>query len=130
LPRIHVIDEWMDAMGETTNSSRKPFEYGVGAIIVLVVSVGVAAIIYGLNLLSLDFLSIPAWIFGPLGIYTLAYSSISVKESTYYAVWGVVMVAVAVIFGLYNIVNPVVILGILAILIAIIGIIAYQRSRK
>jgi hypothetical protein len=40
------------------------------------------------------------------------------------------MVAIAVIFGFYNIVNPIVIVGILAILIAIIGIIAYQRSRK
>jgi hypothetical protein len=117
-------------MGENKTAPQKPFEYGVGAIIVLVISVGVAAIVYGLNLLSLNFLNVPAWIFGPLGIYTLAYSSITGTESTYYAVWGVVMVAVAVIFGFYNLVNPVVILGILAILIAIIGIIAYQRSRK
>jgi hypothetical protein len=117
-------------MGETKAAARKPFVYGAGALIVLVVSVGVAAIVYGLSLLSLDLLNIPAWIFGPLGIYTLAYSSIAGKESTYYGVWGVVMVAVAVIFGFYNIVNPVVILGVLAILVAIIGIIAYQRSRK
>ena len=117
-------------MEETKATSRKPFDYGVGALIVLVISVGVAAIVYGLNLLSLNFLNIPAWIFGPLSIYTLAFSSIAGKESTYYAVWGVVMVAVAVIFGFYNLVNPVVILGILAILIAIIGIVAYQRSKK
>ena len=116
-------------MGETKNASRKPFDYGAGALAVLVISIGVAAIVYSL-ILPLNFLNIPAWIFGPLGIYTLAYSSIAGKESTYYAVWGVVMVAVAIIFGFYNIVNPVVILGILAILIAIIGIIAYQRSRK
>jgi hypothetical protein len=117
-------------MEETKATARKPFVYGAGALIVLVVSVGVAAIVYGLSLLSLDLLNIPAWIFGPLGIYTLAYSSIAGKESTYYGVWGVVMVAVAVIFGFYNIVNPVVILGVLAILIAVIGIVAYQRSRK
>jgi hypothetical protein len=121
---------WRDAMGETRTASWKPFDYGVGAIIVLVVSVGVAAIVYSLALLSLDLLNLPAWVFGPLGVYTLAYSSIAGKESTYFGVWGVVMVAVAVIFGFYNIVNPIVILGILAILIAIIGIIAYQRNRK
>jgi hypothetical protein len=116
-------------MGETRTASRKPFDYGAGALAVLVISIGVAAIVYSL-ILPLNFLNIPAWIFGPLGIYTLAYSSITGKESTYYAVWGVVMVAVAIIFGFYDIVNPVVILGILAILIAIIGIVAYQRSRK
>ena len=117
-------------MGENSTSSRKPFDYGVGAVVILVVSVGVATIIYSLTLLPFDLLNIPAWIFGPIGVYTLAYSSIAGKESTYYGIWGVVMVAVAVILGFYNIVNPVVILGILAILIAIIGIIAYQRSRK
>ncbi|TRO43884.1 hypothetical protein E2P42_01970 [Candidatus Bathyarchaeota archaeon] len=117
-------------MGETSAASWKPFDYGVGAMIVLVVSVGVAAIVYSLALLSLDLLNIPAWIFGPLGVYTLAYSSIAGKESTYFSVWGVVMVAVAVIFGFYDKVNAIVILGILAILIAIIGIISYQRNRK
>jgi hypothetical protein len=117
-------------MEETKAASRKRFDYGAGALAVLVVSVGVAAIVYGLNLLSLNFLNIPAWIFGPLGIYTLAYSSIAGTESTYYAVWGVVMVAVAIIFGFYDRVNVVVILGVMAILIAVMGIIAYQRSRK
>jgi hypothetical protein len=118
-------------MGETkTIASKQPFAYGAGGIVVLVISLAVAAIIYGSALLSLNYLNIPAWIFGPLGSYTLTYSSIAGKESTYYGVWGVVMVAVAVIFGFYNIVNPVVILGVLAILIAVIGIVAYQRSRK
>lgn len=116
-------------MEETKTISRKPFDYGVGALVVLVISVGVAAIVYS-SILPLNLLNIPAWIFGPLGLYTLAYSSIAGKNSTYFAVWGTVMVAVALIFGFYNVVNPVVILGILAILIAVIGIIAYQRSRK
>jgi hypothetical protein len=116
-------------MEETKTTSRKPFDYGVGALVVLVVSVGVAAIVYS-SILPLNLLNIPAWICGPLGLYTLAYSSIAGKNSTYFAVWGTVMVAVALIFGFYNVVNPVVILGVLAILIAVIGIIAYQRSRK
>jgi len=115
-------------MGETKNT-RKPFDYGVGALIVLVVSVGVAAIVYSL-ILPLNLLNLPAWIFGPLGVYTLAYSSIAGKNSIYFAVWGTVMVAVAFIFGFYELVNPVIILGVLAILIAVMGIVAYQRSRK
>ena len=117
-------------MGETKTTSQKPFDYGVGALIVLVISVGVAAIVYSLAFLPFAFLNIPAWIFGPLGLYTIAYSSIAGKDSTYFMVWGTVMVAVALIFGFYNVVNPVVILGVLAIFIAVIGIIAFQRSRK
>lgn len=116
-------------MEETKTTSRKPFDYGVGALVVLVISVGVAAIVYSV-ILPFDLLNIPTWIFGPLGLYTIAYSSISGKDTTYLLVWGTVMVAVALTFGFYNLVNPIIILGVLAILIAIIGIIAYQRSRK
>jgi len=104
--------------------------YGVGALIVLVVSVGVAAVVYGLNVIFFDLFNILAWIFGPLGVYTLAYSFVAGKDSTYYLVWGSVMFAVAVISALYNVISPFVILGILAIVIAIIGIVAYQRSKK
>jgi hypothetical protein len=107
----------------------KPLDYGVGALVVLVVSIGVAAIVYSL-LLPFNLFSLPAWIFGPLGIYTLIYSAVAGKDSTYYLVWGSVMFAVAVISAFYNVVSPFVILGILAIVIAIIGIIAYQRSKK
>src|SRR4030042_2522024 len=116
-------------MGETKTTSQKPFDYGVGALIVLVISVGVAAIVYSL-ILPLNLLNIPAWIFGPLGLYTLVYSSIAGKDSTYFMVWGTVMGALALLFGFSDVVNPVVILGVLAIFIAVIGIFAYQRSRK
>ncbi len=107
----------------------KPLDYGAGALIVLVVSIGVAAIVYSLPLLPFNLFNLPAWIFGPLGIYTLAYSLIARKDSTYYLVWGSIMFAVAIIFAFYTI-SPFVILGILAIVIAIIGIVAYQRSKK
>jgi hypothetical protein len=112
------------------NASHKPLDYGVGALVVLVISVGLAAIVYSVNMVPFDLFNIPAWIFGPFGVYTLAYSFVARKESTYYLVWGTVMFAVAIIFAFYNVVNPVVILGILAIVIAIIGIVAYQRSKK
>jgi hypothetical protein len=117
-------------MNTDQKAPSKPLDYGAGALIVLVVSIGVAAIVYSLPLLPFNLFNLPAWIFGPLGIYTLAYSLIARKDSTYYLVWGSVMFAVAIIFAFYNVVNPVVIVGILAIVIAIIGIVAYQRSKK
>jgi uncharacterized membrane protein HdeD (DUF308 family) len=117
-------------MNTGENVPSKPLSYGVGALAVLVVSIGVAAIVYSLPLLAFDILNLPAWIFGPLGIYTLAYAIIARKDSPYYLVWGSIMFAVAIIFAFYNVVNPFVILGIMAIVIAIIGIVAYQRSKK
>jgi len=111
------------------NVSHKSLDYSVGALVVLVVSIGVAAIVYSL-IIPFNLLNIPAWIFGPLGIYTLAYSFVAGKDSTYYLVWGSVMFAVAIISAFYNVISPFVILGILAIVIAIIGIVAYQRSKK
>ncbi|MBM4400891.1 MAG: hypothetical protein FJ045_02955 [Crenarchaeota archaeon] len=112
------------------NAPSKSSSYGAGALVVLVVSIGVAAIAYSLPLLTFNFFNLPAWIFGPLGIYTLAYSLIARNDSTYYLVWGSVMFAIAIISAFYDVISPFVILGILAIVIAIIGIVAYQRSKK
>ncbi|MCW4045381.1 MAG: hypothetical protein NWE94_07695 [Candidatus Bathyarchaeota archaeon] len=117
-------------MANSENISSTAMPYGVGALIVLVVSIGAAAVVYGLSLLAFNLFSFPTWLFGPLGVYTLAYSFIARKGSTYYLVWGSVLFAVAMISALYAAVSPFVILGILAIVIAIIGIIAYQRSKK
>jgi hypothetical protein len=111
------------------NAPTKSLDYGVGALVVLVVSIGVAAIVYSL-FLPFNLFNIPAWIFGPLGIYTLIFSVVVGKSSTYYLVWGSVMLAIAVISAFYNVVNPFVILGILAIVIAVIGIVAYRRNKK
>ncbi|MEM2111693.1 MAG: hypothetical protein QXX08_07430 [Candidatus Bathyarchaeia archaeon] len=52
---------------------KKPFSYGAGALIVLVLSIGLAAIAYGGNLLPLNIFNLPAWIFGPLG-HTLLFT--------------------------------------------------------
>ena len=108
----------------------KPLDYGAGALVVLVVSIGVAAIVYSLPILPFNIFNLPVWIFGPLGIYTLAYAIIARKDSTYYLVWGSIMFAIALVSALYTVISPFVILGILAIVIAIIGIVAYQRSKK
>ena len=116
-------------MKSCNNSPFKSSGYGAGALIVLVASLGAAAIVYSL-ILPLDIFSLPAWIFGPLGIYTLAYPLIARKDTTYYLVWGCIMVTIALASGLYTLVSPLVILGILAIVMAIMGIFAYQRSKK
>jgi uncharacterized membrane protein HdeD (DUF308 family) len=107
----------------------KSLDYGVGALVVLLASIGVAAIVYSL-IIPFNLFNLIAWILGPLGIYTLAYSFVARKDSTYYLVWGSIMFAVALVFALYTVVSPIVVLGVLAIVIAIIGIVAYQRSKK
>lgn len=111
-------------------TERKSFEYGVGALVVLVISLGVAAVAYAGNILKFDVYNVLAWVFGPLGVYTLIYSAIAGKELTYYLVWGTVMFAVGIVSAFYNVVNPFIILGILLIVIAVIGLVAYMRSKK
>jgi len=111
------------------SASRKPLDYGVGSLVVLVISVGVAAIVYS-TIIPLNLFNIPAWIFGPFGVYTLIYSFVAGKDSTYYLVWGTVMFAVAFASAFYNVINPFIIVGLLAIMLAVIGLVAYWRSRK
>jgi hypothetical protein len=117
----------MMRMEET--APRKPLNYGVGALVVLLISAGVATIAYGLGF-PFDWLNIPAWLLGPLGLYTFVYALASGKDSIYYFVWGAIIVAISVVLGFYNVVTPLIIIGILAIVIAVIGIVAYQRSKK
>jgi hypothetical protein len=109
-------------------TERRPFEYGVGALAILAVSIGLAAILYSTGTIPFDLYYVPAWIFGPLGAYTVAYATIS-KDPTYYLVWGTVMLAVAAVSAFYT-VSIFVVLGILLIVLAVIGILAYWRSRK
>jgi hypothetical protein len=108
----------------------KRFSYGVGALAILAVSVGVAAVVYGLGLLPFDLYILPAWILGPLGVYTAVYSLAAGSESTYYVVWGTVMVALALISALYNIAYVIPVLGVLVIILAVIGVIAYMRGKR
>jgi len=103
--------------------------YGAGALAVLVASLGFAAVVYSVNIIHFDYLQLPAWIFGPLGVYTLIYSFLSRKDPIYYLVWGVIMTCVAIVSATYTVVPPLLVLGILLIIIAVIGIAAYKRSK-
>ena len=107
----------------------KQFSYGVGAIAILAISLALALIMYGLALLPCDFFNLLAWIFGPWGVYTVAYSLMAGRESTYYLVWGAIMVAVAIFGGFYRVLPWFLVFGILVIVLAVIGIIAYMRGK-
>ena len=111
-------------------TERKSLGYGAGALAVIVVSLGVAAIVYSTNWFGLNLYNLPAWIFGPLGVYTIAYSLVSSKDSTYYLVWGTIMIAVGVVSAFYEKMSIFLVVGALLIVLAIIGIIAYWRSKK
>ena len=112
------------------NAERKTFDYNVGALVIFVISVGLAVVIYSMNIIPLDIFNIPAWLLGPLGVYTIIFSFMAGKESTYYLVWGIIMFAIAAASAFYNVVNAFVVLGILLIVIAVIGIVAYWRGKK
>jgi hypothetical protein len=114
-------------------TEHKLFDYNVGALVVLVISIGLAAILYGGGIISFNLLGplgVCTFIFGPIGVYTIIYSFIARKELTYYLVWGTIMFAVAVTSALYNIINIFIVAGILIIVLAVIGLIAYMRNRK
>jgi hypothetical protein len=112
------------------NVERKTLNYDVGALAVLAISIGLAVITYSVNILPLDVFNIPAWILGPLSVYTIIFSFLSGKESTYYLVWGVIMFAIATASAFYNTLNIFAVLGTLLIVIAIIAIVAYLRGKK
>src|SRR5512136_1222876 len=108
----------------------KVFSYSVGASAVVAISIGLAAIIYGLNLASFNLYVLPAWILGPLGAYTAIYSLAAGRESTYYLVWGIVMLAMAFFSVFYYVTYVLPILGVLVIILAVIGVITYMRGKK
>jgi hypothetical protein len=115
---------------KTEGSARRSLGYGMGSLAVLVASIGVAAIVYSVSLIPFNILNIPAWIFGPFGLYTIIYAFAAGKDSTYYLTWGTIMFAIAMVSALYNMVNSYIIFGILLIILVVIGLVAYWRGRK
>jgi hypothetical protein len=111
-------------------TEHKSMGYGAGTAAVFVISIGVAAIAYSMNWVGLNLYNIPAWLFGPLGIFTVLYSLVAGKDWAHYLAWGTIMTSAAVISGLYDKVQPLLVIGIVLIVLAIIGIIAYWRRKK
>ncbi|MCS7135768.1 MAG: hypothetical protein RMJ14_03330 [Nitrososphaerota archaeon] len=109
----------------------KNINYNVGALITILISVGVAAIIYGAGFLVFDpLLSLATWILVPLGAYTIVYALVRRKDAFYYTSWGLIMLAVGLALASYNITNPLIMFGALLIGLAIMGLIAYWRRGK
>ncbi len=113
-----------------TEKSSQMFDYGPGALVVLVASIGFAVLFYSLNFFPFDFFNFSAWVFCPLGVYTIVYAMLTRRDSIYYLVWGAIMLALGAVSASYKIINPFVVLGMLLIAIAIIGIVAHQRSKS
>ncbi len=107
----------------------KSFNYNIGALAILAISIGSLIVIYSGGIIPFDPFNIPAWIFGPLGLYTIIYSLIVKKDMLYYSIWGIIMFFIAIASAFYSIINVFIILGILLIAIAIIGLIVYWRRK-
>lgn len=117
----------MEGIEDKTHN--KSFNYSIGALAILAISIGFLIAIYGGGIIYFDPFNLPAWIFGPLGIYTIIYSLIVKKDMLYYSIWGIIMFSIAIASALYNIVNIFIVFGILLIVIAIVGLIAYLRRK-
>jgi uncharacterized membrane protein HdeD (DUF308 family) len=113
-----------------TTPQRSRFSYGVGTLAIIVISIGVAAIVYATHVLPFNGYNLVAWFIGPWGVYTVIYSFAVSGDTTYYLVWGTVMVALGIIAGFYNFISPVVVLGVLLIALAVIGLATYMKGRK
>lgn len=104
-------------------------DYGVGMLIVFAMSLGVAAIMYGLGFLAFDPLNLVTCIISPLGAYTLVYALRVRKDYLYYLSWGLMMFITGLSIALYRLVNIIALFGLLLILLAVVGLLEYWRGR-
>jgi len=111
-------------------SHQRSSSYGVGALAALALSIGFAAIVYGGGMIRFDPFNLPAWFFGPLGVYTITYSFVAGKDPIYYLVWGSVLLAVAAASAFYSIMNVLVVFGMLMVALAVIGLLARRRKTE
>ena len=103
------------------------FRYTIGAAIIVVLSLGLATIIYGIGFFPFDFLALLAWALGPLGLFTLFIAFTGAQETAFYLSWGSILIAIALASILYPIINVVVIFGGLLVALAIISLVAHLR---
>ncbi len=106
------------------------FNYDIGAIIIAVISFGFAIIVYGAGLVPYDLFNLPAWILGPLGVYSLIYAAVASRETFYYFAWGMILLVAAALSALYRLVNVAVVIGIFLVAIGVVAAIAYMREPR
>jgi len=107
-----------------------PRNYGGGALACIAASIAVASIIYGLGLIPLNLWHTLAWVFGPLGAYTVVYALVRSREPIYHLIWGVIALSIAIASTTYNILNPLVVLGSLILVVVVISLIRYWGERS
>ena len=103
--------------------------YSIGALLVLIISIGCAAIVYGGGFIVFQLPNLAAWIFGPLGLYTLVFAVIG-GEFYYHLGLGVLLLGITSASIFFNLVNIFVIIGILLIVLALIATLSYLRIRS
>ena len=90
---------------------------------VLAISLGIALVVYGTGLMAFRPIHLLAWIFGPLGAYTLAYGLIGRGERLYYSLWGIAMLFIALLAPATMLGWPLLaLLGILILLVVLLFI--------
>ncbi len=99
------------------------FNYNVGAVITLVLSIGVAAIVYGGGFLLFNLVTFIAWLSGPFGVYTLIYAMTSKEANRYF--WSLIYLAITAASLSYDVVSPIVVGGALLVALAVLAILAY-----
>lgn len=104
--------------------------YGVGALAILALSLGLVLIVYGGGYMQFDVFSILAWILGPLSIYTLLYGMLSKKDVLFYSIWGMIMLGITFASAFYRLVNPLIILGVIIIIVVLLVFIMRVGMRK
>ena len=105
------------------------FNYDIGALIIETISLGFAIIAYGGGLVPYDLFNLPAWILGPLGMYSLIYV-LTNKKTFYHFAWTMILLTAAVVSALYRLVNVAVVIGIFLVAIGAVAAMVYFRNSK
>lgn len=108
---------------------RRLRNYGVGVLVILILSLGIAMVVYTTNMFSFNFLHLIAWILLPLGIFTCVYAVVAGRDFFYYLLWGAVMTLGGLMPVTSAFLVPMTLIGVFLIVLAVIGIVAYLRRR-
>ena len=108
---------------------RRLRNYGAGVLVVLLISLGIATIVYANNLLPFSLIHLIAWVLLPLGIFTCVYAFVARGNIFYYLVWGVILVTGGLMSVTSSFLVPMTLIGVLLLFLAVIGIVAYWRKR-
>ncbi len=103
--------------------------YGTYALAILALSIGIMVIVYGLGLLPFNPIHILGWLFGPLGAYTVIYAIATKRDPLYYIIWGTILLAIAMMSTLYELVNPLVILGVTILILVVAALLSRKREK-